>query len=42
MTVLKPWRQVAAPHADSRLGQFDASVFAADLGGVLAVRGAAD
>jgi hypothetical protein len=42
MTALKPWRQVATPHADIRNGKFDASVFAADLGEVLAGRGAAD
>ena len=42
MNTLKPWRQVATPHADIRSGKFDASVFAADLGEVLAGRGAAD
>jgi predicted AAA+ superfamily ATPase len=42
MSTLKPWRQVATPHADIRSGKFDASVFAADLGEVLAGRGAAD
>ncbi|MGQ4810176.1 hypothetical protein NKDENANG_03625 [Candidatus Entotheonellaceae bacterium PAL068K] len=42
MTPLKPWRQVVTPHADIRQGQFDASVFAADLGEVLAGRGAVD
>ena len=42
MTALKPWRQVATPHADIRSGKFDASVFAADLGEVLAGRGAVD
>ncbi|MBI2825945.1 MAG: ATP-binding protein [Planctomycetia bacterium] len=42
MTNLKPWRQVAIPHADIRQGKFDSSVFAADLGEVLADRGAAD
>jgi predicted AAA+ superfamily ATPase len=42
MTALKPWRQVATPHADIRQGKFDASVFAADLGEVLAGRGAVD
>lgn len=42
MTSLKPWRQVATPHADIRQGKFDASVFAADLGEVLAGRGAVD
>ncbi|MBV8317214.1 MAG: hypothetical protein JOZ53_19920 [Planctomycetaceae bacterium] len=38
-STLKPWRQVAVPHADIRSGKFDASVFAADLGEVLAGRG---
>lgn len=42
MTVLKPWRLVATPHADIRLGKFDSSVFAADLGVVLAGQGAVD
>ena len=42
MTTLKPWRQVATPHADIRNGKFDSSVFAADLGEVLAGRGAVD
>src|SRR5512135_3070554 len=42
MSTLKPWRQVATPHADIRSGKFDASVFAADLGEVLAGRGAID
>jgi len=42
MAVLKPWRQVVTPHADIRQGKFDASVFAADLGEVLAGRGAVD
>jgi predicted AAA+ superfamily ATPase len=42
MTTLKPWRQVVTPHADIRQGKFDASVFAADLGEVLAGRGAVD
>lgn len=42
MSTLKPWRQVANPHADIRSGKFDASVFAADLGEVLAGRGAVD
>ena len=39
---MKAWRQVTNPHADIRLGKFDASVFAADLGEVLAGRGAVD
>ena len=42
MTALKPWRQVATPHIDIRNGKFDSSVFAADLGEVLAGRGAVD
>jgi hypothetical protein len=42
MSNLKPWRQVVTPHADIRQGRFDASVFAADLGEVLAGRGAVD
>lgn len=42
MTTLKPWRQVAIPHADIRQGKFDSSVFAADLGEVMAGRGAVD
>jgi predicted AAA+ superfamily ATPase len=42
MTTLTPWRQVVTPHADIRQGKFDASVFAADLGEVLAGRGAVD
>jgi len=41
MNTLKPWRQVVTPHEDIRKGRFDASVFAADLGEVLAGRGAA-
>src|ERR1041385_7829393 len=42
MSTLKPWRQVVTPHDDIRQGRFDASVFAADLGEVLANRGAPD
>jgi predicted AAA+ superfamily ATPase len=42
MSTLKAWRQVAIPHADIRLGKFNSSVFAADLGEVLAGRGAVD
>ena len=42
MSTLTPWRQVVTPHADIRSGKFDASVFAADLGEVLAGRGAVD
>src|SRR3989338_5510655 len=37
---LKPWIQVVEPHADIRTGRFDESVFAADIGAVLADRGA--
>lgn len=42
MSTLKAWRQVANPHSDIRMGKFDASVFAADLGEVMAGRGAVD
>lgn len=42
MAHLKAWRQVVTPHADIRQGKFDSSVFAADLGEVLAGRGAVD
>jgi hypothetical protein len=42
MNMLKPWRQVAVPHLDIRQGKFDTSIFAADLGEVLAGRGAVD
>ena len=42
MATLTPWRQVVQPHADIRLGKFDSSVFAADLGEVMAGRGAVD
>jgi hypothetical protein len=42
MNTLIPWRQVVQPHADIRLGKFDSSVFAADLGEVMAGRGAVD
>lgn len=42
MAALKAWREVAVPHVDIRQGKFDASVFAADLGEVLAGRGAVD
>jgi hypothetical protein len=41
-SALRPWRQVVTPHADIRQGKFDSSVFAADLGEVLAGRGAVD
>jgi len=36
---MKPWHQVVVPHADIRKGNFDESVFAADLSDVLADRG---
>jgi hypothetical protein len=42
MSTLKAWRQVVTPHEDIRKGRFDASVFAADLGEVIAGRGAVD
>ena len=42
MSTLKAWRQVVTPHEDIRRGRFDASVFAADLGEVVAGRGAVD
>ena len=42
MSTLKAWRQVVSPHEDIRRGRFDASVFAADLGEVMAGRGAVD
>jgi predicted AAA+ superfamily ATPase len=42
MSTLNAWRQEATPHADIRNGKFDSSVFAADLGEVLAGRGAVD
>ena len=37
---LKPWIQVVEPHEDIRRGRFDESIFAADLGEILAGRGA--
>ncbi len=40
MSKLKPWIQVVEPHEDLRKGRFDESVFAADIGAVLADRGA--
>ncbi|MFW6106809.1 MAG: DUF499 domain-containing protein, partial [bacterium] len=42
MSTMKPWRQVVTPHDDIRQGRFDASVFAANLGHVIAGRGAVD
>jgi predicted AAA+ superfamily ATPase len=36
---MKPWHQVVVPHADIRKGNFDESVFAADLSDVMADRG---
>jgi len=40
MPKLKPWIQVVEPHEDIRRGRFDESIFAADLGEILAGRGA--
>jgi len=40
MPQLRPWIQVVEPHEDIRRGRFDESIFAADLGEVLAGRGA--
>lgn len=37
---LKPWIQVVEPHEDIRKANFDEAVFAADIGAVLANRGA--
>ncbi len=37
--MMKAWREVIVPHADIRQGQFDESVFAADLSDVVAGRG---
>ena len=42
MSTIRPWRTVVTPHEDIRLGRFDASVFAANLGHVLAGEGAVD
>jgi len=42
MSTIKPWRTVVTPHEDIRKGRFDASVFAANLGHVLAGQGAVD
>jgi len=42
MSTIKPWRTVVTPHEDIRQGRFDASVFAANLGHVLAGQGAVD
>ena len=42
MTDLRPWLEVARPHADIRDGSFDESLFAADLGLVALGRGPAD
>lgn len=42
MTDLRPWLDVARPHADIRDGSFDESLFAADLGLVALGRGPAD
>lgn len=42
MTELKPWMEVAKPHADIRDGSFDESLFAADLGLVADGKGPRD
>lgn len=42
MGTIRPWRTVVTPHEDIREGRFDASVFAANLGHVLAGQGALD
>ena len=42
MTDLRPWLEIARPHADIRDGSFDESLFAADLGLVALGRGPAD
>jgi len=42
MSTIRPWRTVVTPHEDIRQGRFDASVFAANLGHVLAGQGAVD
>ena len=42
MSTIRPWRTVVVPHEDIRKGRFDASVFAANLGHVLAGQGAVD
>jgi len=42
MSTIRPWRTVVTPHEDIRKGRFDASVFAANLGHVLAGQGAVD
>ena len=42
MSTIRPWRMVVTPHEDIRQGRFDASVFAANLGHVLAGQGAVD
>ena len=39
ISTLKPWHEVVVPQADIRKGQFDESVFAADLSDVRADRG---
>ena len=36
---MKPWHEVVVPHPDIRAGEFDESVFAADLSDVIADRG---
>jgi len=42
MSTIRAWRTVVTPHEDIRQGRFDASVFAANLGHVLAGQGAVD
>lgn len=42
MSTIRPWRMVVTPHEDIRQGRFDASVFAANLGHVVAGQGAVD
>jgi predicted AAA+ superfamily ATPase len=42
MSHTKPWLQIVQPHEDIRKGNFDESVFAADLGEVRQGRGAKD
>ena len=42
MSTIRPWRTVVTPHEDIRKGHFDASVFAANLGHVIAGQGAVD
>ena len=39
---MKNWFDIVTPHEDIRKGDFDEAVFAADLGDVVAKRGAED